>query len=49
LIENSLLVVRDGLEANHISVEKDLPPRLPLAMADEESPFARLRICIAMQ
>ncbi|HEY7545084.1 MAG TPA: ATP-binding protein, partial [Blastocatellia bacterium] len=37
VIENSLLVVRDALESNHISVEKDLPPRLPLAMADEES------------
>lgn len=37
VVENSLLVVRDALEANHISVEKDVPTDLPRALADEES------------
>lgn len=37
VVENSLLVVRDALEANHIAVEKDVPTDLPRALADEES------------
>jgi signal transduction histidine kinase len=37
VIENSLLLVRDAMKANSIAVEKDLPPRLPQVMADEES------------
>ncbi|MEW6208621.1 MAG: ATP-binding protein [Acidobacteriota bacterium] len=37
VIENSLLAAQDSLEASHIAVEKDLPPRLPRVLADEES------------
>jgi signal transduction histidine kinase len=37
LLENSLRLVRDALEANQIHVEKDLQPGLPRVLADEES------------